>query len=164
TVGILMCHVWGADGKESLDRAADLGHAMQITNILRDIKEDYNNGRIYLPAETRREFRVRKADFEATEVSTNLKWLIKHEIARARSLYAKAEIGMRDLPPAAAFTVKVAGRVYSEILREIEGMDYNVLGKRAVVPKWKKLWIAYRLRSEYLREAKELTSLSREKD
>ncbi len=162
TVGILMCHVWGVDGKETLDRAADLGHAMQITNILRDIKEDYVNSRIYLPAETRMDFRVRKADFEAVEPSANLKWLIKHEIGRARSLYARAEIGIRDLPPAPAFTVKVAARVYSEILNEIEGMDYNVLTKRAVVPKWKKLLIAYRLRREYLRDAKELTSISKE--
>jgi len=162
TVGILMCHVWGANGRETLDRAADLGHAMQITNILRDIKEDYLNGRIYLPADTRMDFRVRKADFEATEPGANLKWLIKHEIARARSLYAKAEIGIRDLPPAPAFTVKVAASVYSEILNEIEGMNHNVLGRRAVVPKWKKLLIAYRLRREYLREARELTSLSRE--
>ncbi|MFX1416719.1 MAG: phytoene/squalene synthase family protein [Promethearchaeota archaeon] len=162
TVGILMCHVWGAEGRETLQRAADLGHAMQITNILRDIKEDYLNQRIYIPAETRKDFRVRKADFEATEPSANLKWLIQHEIGRARSLYARAEIGIRDLPPAPAFTVKVAAKVYSEILNEIEGMNYNVLSRRAMVPKWKKLLIAYRLRREYLREAKDLTSFSKE--
>ncbi|NHJ15167.1 MAG: phytoene/squalene synthase family protein [Candidatus Thorarchaeota archaeon] len=155
TVGIMMCHIWRRIEPETLERAADLGHAMQITNILRDIEEDYENGRIYIPLETRREFKVDESDFNNKRVSPNFKWMIQHLIARARSIYARAEVGNRDLPPGAAFTVKVAGRVYGEIMTEIEKMDYNVFKKRAVVPKWKKLWIARKLRSEYKREKKE---------
>jgi phytoene synthase len=161
-VGIMMCHVWRRIEPQTLERAADLGHAMQLTNILRDIDEDYKNGRIYIPAETRREFRVDMSDFLKREVSPNLKWLMKHEIARARGLYAKAEIGIQDLPPAAAFTVKVAGRVYGEIMTEIENMNYEVFKKRAVVPKWKKLWIAYKLRNEYKQEKKHYDRLLQE--
>jgi phytoene synthase len=161
-VGIMMCHVWRRIEPQTLERAADLGHAMQLTNILRDIDEDYRNGRIYIPAETRREFRVDMSDFVKREVSPNFKWLVKHEIARARGFYAKAEIGIQDLPPAAAFTVKVAGRVYGEIMNEIEHMNYEVFSKRAVVPKWKKLWIAYTLRNEYKQEKKHYDRLLQE--
>jgi phytoene synthase len=160
TVGIMMCHIWRRIEPQTLERAADLGHAMQLTNILRDIAEDYENGRIYIPAETRQEFGVDESDFKNKRVSPNFKWLLKHEIARARSIYARAEVGIQDLPPEAAFTVKVASRVYSEIMTEIEKMDYQVFSKRAVVPKWKKLWIAYNLRSEYKREKREYDRLS----
>ncbi len=160
TVGILMCYVWGATDSETLARAADLGHALQLTNILRDIAEDYENGRIYLPLETREIFRVDRSDFEKKTVSPDFKSLIQHEIARARSIYAKADVGTRDLPPAGAFTVKVAGRVYGEIMAEIEKMDYQVWKKRAVVPKWKKLWIALKLSREYNQEKKEYDSLN----
>ncbi len=154
TVGIMMCHIWGATAVETLERAADLGRALQLTNILRDIAEDYESGRIYIPRETREKFRVDISDFENQTVGPNFKWMIRSEIARARSIYAAAEVGIPDLPPGGQFTVKVASRVYSEIMAEIEKMDYEVFSKRAVVPKWKKLWIAYKLRREYKREKK----------
>ncbi len=154
TVGVMLCYVMGATDAKTIERAIDLGQALQITNILRDIDEDFKNGRIYIPLETRQQFRVTRDDFEKDEVSPNFKWLIKHMIALADSYYAKAEIGIQDLPPAAAFTVKVASRVYAEIMNEIKKMDYQVFKQRAIVPKWKKLWIAYKLRREYYREKK----------
>jgi phytoene synthase len=155
TVGIMMCYVFGESNPETLSRAADLGHALQLTNILRDIAEDYDNGRIYLPHVARSEFRVGIEEFENRTMSPNFKWLIKNQIARANSLYAKAEIGIADLPPGAQFTVKVASRVYAEIMNVIKDMDYDVWSKRAVVPKWKKLWIAFKARREYKKELKE---------
>jgi phytoene synthase len=152
TVGLTMCHIWNSIHPETLQRAADLGLAMQQTNILRDIAEDYNKGRIYIPYETRKRFRVSLQDFEARQITPNFRLLLKHEIAKARANYASAEIGMMDLPPAPAFTVKVASRVYGNILNQIEKMDYQVFKARAVVPKWKKLWIAYKCRREYQRD------------
>ncbi len=163
TVGIMLCYIMGATDPLTIERAIDLGHALQLTNILRDIAEDFDNGRIYIPLETRQQFRVDKTDFEKQEVSPNFKWLIKHEMARAQSYYAKSEIGIQDLPPAAAFTVKVASRVYAEIMNEIRKMDYQVFKNRAVVPKWKKLWIAYKLRREYYREKKAYEKAPRKK-
>lgn len=154
TVGLMMCHIWGSTDQETLDRAADLGVALQLTNILRDIAEDYDNGRIYLPKQLREQFRVQVYDFENRTISLNFKLLLKHEIARARSIYAKAEVGLQDLPPAASFTVRVAAQVYGEIMHEIEKMDYQVFEKRAVVPKWRKLWIAFKLRRKYNKEKK----------
>jgi len=154
TVGVMLCYIMGATNPKTIERAIDLGQALQITNILRDIDEDLQNGRIYLPVETRQQFKVTRDAFEMRKVGLNFKWLIKHYMAVADSYYAKAEIGIQDLPPAAAFTVKVASRVYSEIMNEIKKMDYDVFRKRAIVPSWKKLWIAYKLRREYYREKK----------
>ncbi len=154
TVGVMLCYIMGAIDSRTIERAIDLGQALQITNILRDIDEDFQNGRIYLPLETRQQFRVNRDAFEKKKINPNFKWLIKHHIAIAESYYSKAEIGIQDLPPAAAFTVKVASRVYSEIMNEIKKMNYDIFKKRAIVPKWKKLWIAYKLRREYYREKK----------
>lgn len=156
TVGIMMSHIWGSTRKDTLEHAADLGHAMQQTNILRDIGEDYAKGRIYLPAETRERFNITRAHFEAKHVDANFRALLKHEIALARANYASAEVGFQDLPPAAAFTVKVASRVYGSILNEIEKMNYQVFKARAIVPKWKKFLIAYQCRREYKRDLRSL--------
>lgn len=156
TVGLSMCHIWRAIHPETLQRAAELGLAMQQTNILRDIAEDFDMGRIYIPLETQRKFRIRKVDFETRKITPNFRQLLKHEIAIARANYASAEIGIRDLPPAAAFTVKVASRVYSNILNAIEKMDYQVFKARAYVPKWKKFWIALKCRREYIRDLRQL--------
>ncbi len=155
TVGLSMCHIWRAIHPETLQRAAELGIAMQQTNILRDIAEDYNKGRIYIPAETRKKFRIRLEDFETRKITSNFKYLLKHEIANARAKYALAEIGLRDLPPAASFTVKVAARIYANILNEIEKIDYQIFKKRVYVPKWKKFWISFQCRREYLHDMKE---------
>ncbi len=155
TVGIMMCHIWGRTEEQTLDRAADLGIALQLTNILRDIEEDFENGRIYIPHDVRERFRISRSDFENKIASPNFKRMIKSEIARAKQIYARAEVGTDDLPPAGAFTVRVASSVYAAIMDEIESMDYDVFKKRAVVPKWKKLLIAFRCRREYMREKKE---------
>ncbi|TFF91710.1 phytoene/squalene synthase family protein [Candidatus Thorarchaeota archaeon] len=160
TVGIMMCHIWGRTEPETLDRAADLGIALQLTNILRDVEEDFENGRIYIPQDVREKFRVKRSDFENKLATPNFRRMIKSEIARANQIYARAEVGTDDLPPAGAFTVRVASRVYAGIMDEIEKMDYDVFKKRAVVPKWKKLWIAYKCRREYLKEKKEQEALA----
>lgn len=155
TVGLSMCHIWRAIHPETLQRASDLGIAMQQTNILRDIAEDFDKGRIYIPVEVRKKFRIRREDFEARKITPNFRNLIKYEIANARANYARAEIGIQDLPPAAAFTVKVAARVYANILNEIENVNYDVFKKRVYVPKWKKFWISLQCRREYLRDLRE---------
>ncbi len=148
-VGIMMCHIFGVSVPEALDRAADLGVAMQLTNILRDVRKDFNMGRIYLPREIREKFNVKIDDFKINHVSSNLRKLLKHQIAEARQWYKSAERGIDSLPPAAAFTIRVASRVYGGILRAIEKIDYQVLKHRAFVPKWQKIKILIGLYLRY---------------
>jgi 15-cis-phytoene synthase len=148
-IGIISCHIFGVTNSVALGHASELGIAMQITNILRDINEDFQRGRIYLPKELRDKYGVSVLDLASENVSVNLKNLIKAEINRARRLYANGSRGYQYLPNNALFTVKLAADVYSEILTEIEKMNYEVLQSRAFVSKSKKLKIASKLRLVY---------------
>ncbi|MFX0063439.1 MAG: phytoene/squalene synthase family protein [Candidatus Hermodarchaeota archaeon] len=153
TVGLMMTHIFLENPSPStLARAADLGRAMQLTNILRDIKEDYERGRIYLPKEIRELYGVKLSDLENDTVNSNLVALLKYEIERAKGIYRLAKLGIKDLPPAAAYTIDVASRVYGDILNEIKRIDYQVLKQRAVVSKARKIVLATKVRLEYLRE------------
>jgi phytoene synthase len=127
TVGLMMSHVIGYEG-DALPYAEDLGVAMQLTNILRDVGEDLGRGRIYLPAEELAEF-VKLMAFQAE---------------RARHYYAKSMPGIAMLRPEGRFAVEIAARVYRGILNEIEAMDYDVFRRRAVVPAWRKYGITAR--------------------
>ncbi len=152
TVGLMMTHIFIRNPeKRTLARAADLGRAMQLTNILRDIKEDFLKGRIYLPEETRIDYQVTKDDLNSDKANSNLKSLIRYESERARSFYRIADLGIEELPPAGAYTVKVASKVYGEILNEIKRRDYQVLNQRAVVSKLRKIILATKVRLQYLR-------------
>jgi len=153
TVGLMMTHIFLDDpAPHTLERAADLGKAMQLTNILRDIKEDFERGRIYLPESTRKLYGVSRSDLVKTETSENLKKIIQFESVRAKNYYARADLGIKDLPPESAYTIKVASSVYGDILNEIRRMDYQVLRKRAVVSKLRKILIATKVRLEYFRK------------
>ena len=146
TVGIIFCFIFGVQNPKTLERAAALGIAMQRTNCLRDIAEDYSKGRIYIPKETRRSFGVKGSDLSKKRINSNLKKLLIYEINQARNWYNKAELGIKDLPSDAAFVTKLASRVYAEILNEIERMNYEVLQKRAIVSKVRKIIIFLKLK------------------
>ncbi len=153
TVGLMMTHIFIENPTpRTLARAADLGKAMQLTNILRDIKEDYNKGRIYLPEETRVLYGVSVSDLAGDIVKENLKALIRLESRHAKAFYRTADLGIEELPPAGAYTVKVASRVYEDILNEIKRINYQVLSQRAVVSKLRKIIIATKIRLEYYKK------------
>lgn len=152
-VGLMMCHVMGVSESRAGPHAAHLGIAMQLTNVCRDVVEDWERGRVYLPAEL---------------LSPALgKWLEEHaraperpplpddaraELAHAARLllgladryYASADAGMACLEPRSALAVRTARLVYAEIGRRIEARGYDVLQGRAVVPGRRKLRLASR--------------------
>jgi phytoene synthase len=153
TVGLMMTHIFIKNpARHILARAADLGKAMQLTNILRDIKEDFVRGRIYLPENTRNDYQVTFGDLNSDKVDENLKSLIRYESERAKALYKLADLGIEELPPAGAYTVKVASAVYGEILNEIKRLDYQILDQRAVVSKFRKIILAVKVRLQYIRK------------
>ena len=127
---------------EPLDHAAafqparDLGLAFQLTNFLRDVGEDLERGRVYLPEEDLARF---GADPWARTVTPEWRELMRFEIARARALYASADQGLPLLPPRSAACVRAARILYSRILVEIEGNDYDVFSTRARVSTGRKL-------------------------
>lgn len=144
-VGLMMCHVIGfvraGDEARGKQHAVDLGLAMQLTNILRDVAADRELGRIYFPREEMERFGVTEADLAEGRVTAGFRELMRFEAARARQYYASAMPGIALLRPEGRFAVEIAARVYAAILREIEGMDYDVFARRAVVSTGEKYWI-----------------------
>jgi phytoene synthase len=133
TVGLMSSEILGFTDRAALEYAEALGIAMQLTNILRDVKEDAAIGRIYLPQEDLRRFDVSEDQIVAGEMSDNFVKLMKFQIARARDFYRKGEKGIALLEKDSRFTVLLAARIYSRILDEIERQNYDVFARRASI-------------------------------
>ena len=145
-VGILMCAIIGAKSDdETIMRAQSLGEAMQLTNFLRDVAEDYKRGRIYLPQEDMARFGVTDEDIARNKLSDNFKDLLKFEIERARGLYAYSDIGIQNLPVQARKAVLLARILYSKILDQIEAADYQIFDRRVRTHLGQKVFCAARV-------------------
>jgi phytoene synthase len=131
TVGQTMCYLLGATSAEALDRAARLGIAMQLTNVLRDVGEDLHRGRVYLPADELARFGVSRAALAAQRVDAPFVALMRHQVARARAYYDAGLPGVFLLPPECRLAVLVAGRLYRAILGRVEAQGYDVFSRRA---------------------------------
>jgi phytoene synthase len=127
--------ILGYSDKTALEYAEAMGIGMQLTNILRDIKEDAAMGRIYLPQEDLRRFDVSEKQIFAGEMSENFTRMMKFQINRARDFYRKGEMGISLLEKDSRFTV----RIYSRILSEIERQNYDVFIKRAHTSRMQKI-------------------------
>lgn len=141
TVGLMMMHVVGYSG-EPHQQAVDLGIAMQLTNILRDIGEDLRRGRLYLPQQELDSFGVTRADLEAGRRGPAFLRLMQFQISRARRFYALGRAGLPFLHPRGRLAVDLASRLYARILNRIESSRYDVFSRRAVVSRPEKHWIA----------------------
>lgn len=118
------------DYDAALPHARDLGNAFQLTNFLRDIDEDLDRGRQYLPLDDTRKFAV---DLTERRVTPDFAELMRFEIDRCRELYRSAEIGFSMLPDRSAKCVGAAHTLYGKILDKIEAQDYDVFESRATV-------------------------------
>jgi phytoene synthase len=131
TVGLAMCHVLGAATPEAFERAERLGIAMQLTNILRDVGEDLQKGRVYLPADDLRRFAGSEQALAARHVSPAFVDLMRYQVARARTYYDAGMPGVFLLPPESRLPILIAGRLYRAILGRIETQGYDVFSRRA---------------------------------
>ncbi len=122
--------------------ARDLGLAFQLTNFIRDVGEDLQRGRLYLPAEDLAAFGVRRADLEAGVVDERVRRLLAYEVARARALYRAAEPGTRLLHPTSRDCIRTALRLYEGILDEVERAGYRVLDRRVSVGRARRAAVA----------------------
>jgi phytoene synthase len=122
--------------------AADLGRAFQLTNFIRDIGEDLQRGRLYLPKEDLAMFAVSREDLEHGVVNGKVRRLLAFEVARAREIYRNAEPGIRLLDPTSRDCIRTAYRLYSAILDQVEAVDYRVLDRRVAVSRWHRAAVA----------------------
>jgi 15-cis-phytoene synthase len=136
-IGEMMLPILEPLSPEALGPARDLGNAFQLTNFLRDIDEDLDRGRIYVPEEDIDRFGAEDA-FARRAVTPGFVELMRFEIARTRSLYDSAAIGERLLPRSSARCITAARTLYGRILDVIEAQDHDVFTRRATVPTWKK--------------------------
>jgi 15-cis-phytoene synthase len=123
-----------------LARACDLGIAMQLTNIARDVGEDARAGRLYLPQQWLREAGIDPdAWLAAPRFSPQLALLVQRLLDAADTLYARAAAGIAELPPACRPGMHAARLLYAEIGRALERADLDSVSQRAVVPPRRKL-------------------------
>ena len=140
-VGLMMTHVLGYKDERAFSYAKQLGIAMQLTNILRDIKEDKEMGRIYLPHADLAQFGVTEQDILKEKMTSELKALIKFQIERADQYYTEAIPGISLLKTESQYAIYSAARIYRGILRKIEACDYNPFLNRVFVPSTQKIGI-----------------------
>jgi phytoene synthase len=140
-IGEMMLPILEPSSPDAQPHARDLGIAFQLTNFLRDVGEDLDRGRVYLPQEDLGRF---GADPWQRRVTPAWRALIRYELERTRQYYASADAGIAYLPATSARCIRAARRLYSEILDRVEAADYDVFTRRARVPRWRKALVVAR--------------------
>jgi phytoene synthase len=133
TVGLMAMHIVGFRGEAALPYAIRLGVALQLTNILRDVGEDWRNGRLYLPLDEMRAFGLTEANFRTACSYSSWRKFMAFQIDRTRRLYDESERGIALLDPQGRFAIAAAVDLYKAILTDIEAHDYDVFTRRASI-------------------------------
>ena len=139
TVGLMSMHITGYAGAHAIPYAIKLGVALQLTNILRDVGEDWAAGRLYLPQEDLARFGLSEEDLARGQVTDAWRSFMQYQLARNRLLYAEALPGIALLDRDGRFAIAAAAELYQAILQDIELHDYDVFARRACVSKWGKV-------------------------
>ena len=144
-VGLICLHVFGTTSPRAQDYAVNLGMAFQLTNILRDLGNDAECGRVYLPQDDLARFKYQEDDLMRRRYTPEFTELMRFEVGRAKEFYAKAARALESLPRAErrALTVaEIMRGVYSRILHRIEESGYRVLGERVTLSPSRRLAVA----------------------
>ncbi len=139
TVGLMSMHIVGFESNEAVPYAIKLGMALQMTNILRDVGEDYRNGRVYLPHDEMDSFGLSETVLASGIVTNKWREFMRFQIVRTRDLYAQAWPGIRMLERDGRLAIAAAASLYRGILDVIERNDYDVFSRRAAVSAWSKM-------------------------
>ena len=143
TVGAMMTLLMGVREPKALARACDLGIAMQLTNVARDVGEDARRGRIYLPLDWLEGVDL-EAWLERPAPTPEIKNVVRRLLDEADALYRRADRGIAMLPRECRVAIRAARLVYSDIGRTIAAADHDSVTRRAVVPRSRKLWLLLR--------------------
>lgn len=141
-VGLTVIHIFGFEKPEALTLAEKCGVAFQLTNILRDVREDALNGRVYLPAEDLARFNVSVYELTGAETTPALRALLEFQGQRAREYYREAAPLVGLIHASSRGSLRALIGIYRRLLERIEASGYDVLSKRIRVPTREKIWIA----------------------
>ena len=142
TVGLICLNIFGCRHPGGRDYAMNLGLALQLTNIVRDVKADLDHGRIYLPQDELRRFGCTEQNLAAGLVTPQIRALLQHQLTRARAYYDQAAAAMPAGEARHLVAAEIMGAIYFGILRRIEGRGYDVFREVIRVPRPERAWIA----------------------
>jgi len=141
-VGLCCIHIWGFQGEIAIPRAVDCGLAFQLTNILRDLSEDADSGRVYLPQEDLDRFDYSIEDIQLRVVDSRFRELMAFQIARTEEYYEKAQELFQYLDPSGRPILRAMIRLYGGLLSEIRKRNGDVYSQQISLPVWQKLLIS----------------------
>jgi phytoene synthase len=144
-VGLICVEIFGYRNPAAREYAVNLGMALQLTNIIRDVAADLARGRVYLPEEDLRRFGVTDAALRAGRVTPEIRALLAHECARAHECFRRAAVLLPREDARNLVAAEIMGAIYYEILRRIERSGYDVFSRRVRVPRPYRALIAARL-------------------
>ncbi len=159
--GLLMAHISGAPAS-SYPAAVSLGVGMQLTNILRDIHEDLDRGRVYVPLNEMNEYGYSINDLRNHTLNQAFRALMGYQIARAQMYYTEAEKALSHTDASMQLALELCLSYYREILREIEKNQYDVFSTRAFVSEERKKGLFGEAVSKILRQAERLKDPAQE--
>ena len=145
SVGLVCVEIFGYSDPGARSYAVNLGMALQLTNIIRDIAEDLRRRRVYLPAEDLDRFGVTVDDLRAGRVSAPVRALLRFQCDRARDYYRRAADELPRADRRSLLAAEIMGGIYFEILQRIEAAGYDVFTSRIRVPRPRRALIALRL-------------------
>jgi 15-cis-phytoene synthase len=143
-VGLCCIEIFGYSDVRAREYAVNLGVALQLTNIMRDVQPDARAGRVYLPQEDLERFGVAAADLAAGRYTPEFLTLMEYEAARAHAYYERAWATLPRSDEHRLFAAEIMGRTYFALLETIERRRFQVFGARVSVPTPRKLGIALR--------------------
>jgi squalene synthase HpnC len=146
TVGLTCTHVFGFRDPRALDLAEKLGLAFQLTNIIRDVRDDYSLGRVYLPEEDLVRFNVSPQDFGRDEATLGMRELLRFEAARAWQFYEEGAALFDLIDPDSRAALWLLAHTYSALLSRIESLDFAVFGERPRLAKTERMIFIARAR------------------
>jgi len=143
-VGLLSAEIFGYRDRATRKYATDLGLALQLINILRDVREDASRGRVYIPQDEMRRFGVAPQELLLPETSEGARSLFKYQAERARETCARALEALPGSDRKSQIPGLIMARIYLALLNEIEADEFRVLEHRTELTPLRKLWIAWR--------------------
>ncbi|HUP03558.1 MAG TPA: phytoene/squalene synthase family protein [Bryobacteraceae bacterium] len=143
-VGLTVLYIFGFDSKDALPYSEKCGIAFQLTNILRDVREDIESGRVYLPQEDLLRFGVTEDDLRAGKLSPPVMELLRFEAGRARRYYDESRPLLGMVHEKSRPSLWALVEIYSRLLERIENKGYDVFSKRVRLPAPEKAWIVLR--------------------
>src|SRR5688572_29769524 len=144
TVGLICVEIFGCREAASRDYAVDLGIALQLTNILRDVKTDLDRGRLYIPLDDLTRFNCTEDMIHRDPRNEAVTALLRHQAARAREYYQRAARGLPRDDARRLVAAEIMSAIYRAILDEIELRDYDVFSEVVRIPNSQRLSIAFR--------------------